>query len=161
MFLLKACSSSHSCCLGLAGLTNAGLVLSPERALSQGVQGTRTHTVPSSCFSFTFNTTRERERGGGQRREKWCAKKKNRKRERGGQNPWREKQMNKNVKTTRKRAAVFWKRSIKETSSLLEWNHVRDTAETSAPAHSGKVKQHYTVSVRRKAVTDKSTVPLT
>lgn len=78
MFLLKACSSSHSCCLGLAGLTNAGLVLSPERALSQGVRGTRTHTVPSSCFSFTFNTTRERE---GQRREKWCAEKKRKKKQ--------------------------------------------------------------------------------
>lgn len=78
MFLLKVCSSSHSCCLGLAGLTNAGLVLSPERALSQGVRGTRTHTVPSSCFSFTFNTTREREREG-QKREKWCAKKKKKK----------------------------------------------------------------------------------
>lgn len=71
MFLLKACSSSHSCCLGLAGLTNAGLVLSFERALSLGVSGTRTHTVPGSCFSFTFNTTRERQKER-QKREKWC-----------------------------------------------------------------------------------------
>lgn len=80
MFLLKACSSSHSRCLGLAGLTNARLVLSPERALSLGVSGTRTHTVPSSRFSFTFNTTRERQREG-QRREKWCAKKERKKKE--------------------------------------------------------------------------------
>lgn len=64
MFLLKVCSSSHSCCLGLAGLTNARLVLSSEWGLSHGVSGTHTHTVPSSCFSFTFNTTRERQRGG-------------------------------------------------------------------------------------------------
>ena len=62
MFLLKACSSSHSCCLDLAGLTNAGLVLGPERTLSLGLLGTRTNTVPSSRFSFTFNTDREKNR---------------------------------------------------------------------------------------------------
>lgn len=71
MFLLKACSSSHSCCLGLAGLTNAGLVLGPERALSLGGPRTHTHTLGTgSCFSFTFNTTREREGSGGDKKEK-------------------------------------------------------------------------------------------
>lgn len=63
MFLLKACSSSHSCCLGLAGLTNAGFVLSPRKGpVPGGLGNSHTHPVPSSCFSFTFNTTRETER---------------------------------------------------------------------------------------------------
>lgn len=84
MFLLKACSSSHSCCLGLAGLTNAGLVLGPERALSQGPRGARTHTVPGSCFSFTFNTSAERDKreGRGERRVVCRRKKRERVRER-------------------------------------------------------------------------------
>lgn len=63
MFLLKTCSSSHSCCLNLAGLTNAGLVFSPERVLSLGSLGTCTNTVLGSCFSFTFNTDRGKNRG--------------------------------------------------------------------------------------------------
>lgn len=63
MFLLNVCSSSHSCCSGLAGLTNAGLVLGRERARSLGFSGTCTNTDRGSRFSFTFNTDRGMNRG--------------------------------------------------------------------------------------------------
>lgn len=106
MFLLKVCSSSHSCCWVLASLTNAGLVLGPERIPSLGILGdSHTHTLCTAPVSALHLTPLERHTERGKKEAEKCTKKKKKERERRMEQIRGEHQIRMQVQTKR-RAAV-------------------------------------------------------